>query len=67
SVKAQNNKKEKVQALSWHGLRYYFCQTQYAQLLNDKDAKRKLSEMLGHHRGSITDTYLNSKKTKKKK
>lgn len=65
SVNNNNNQKLQVQNISFHGLRYFFSQRSYSDLSNDPNRKQKISEMLGHHRSSITDIYLATKAKKK--
>jgi len=49
-------------ALSFHGLRHSFSRIEYerliAELKNDRQARKELSQRLGHSRIDITKTYL---------
>jgi integrase len=67
SLSTEKNKKPKISAISFHGLRHYYAQSKYNALINDPDAKQKISEELGHHRKSITNIYLNTSQKFNKK
>lgn len=54
---------DKDKKLTFHGLRHYYCQSRYKELirssLTDLQARKIVSRELGHYRVSITDIYLN--------
>ncbi|MCL6442275.1 MAG: tyrosine-type recombinase/integrase [Alicyclobacillus sp.] len=47
-----------------HGLRHAYARDRYLEFrsegLSDIEAKRRVSELLGHHRAEVTDIYLGS-------
>jgi len=47
-----------------HGLRHGYARDRYLELrakgLSDFEAKRRVSELLGHHRAEVTEIYLSS-------
>lgn len=55
--------KPKVDKITFHGLRHYYTQKRSEWLEGNhiRNAKRNLSESLGHHRESITKIYSNKK------
>ena len=55
--------KPKVDKITFHGLRHYYTQKRDEWLEENhiRNAKRNLSESLGHHRESITKIYSNKK------
>ncbi len=55
--------KPKVDKITFHGLRHYYTQKRGEWLEENhiRNAKRNLSESLGHHRESITKIYSNKK------
>ena len=65
----RDGKKPRSATLTWHGLRYKRAQEQYAKYEADgrKDPKRMTSEILGHHRSDVTNTYLPELSPKQKK
>ena len=65
----RDGKKPRSATLTWHGLRYKRAQEQYAKYEAEgrKDPKRMTSEILGHHRSDVTNTYLPELSPKQKK
>ncbi len=55
--------KPKVDKITFHGLRHYYTQKrgEWLEANHIRNAKRNLSESLGHHRESITKIYSNKK------
>lgn len=55
---------DKGKQLTFHGLRHFYCQNRYKELLRggltDLQARKVVSRELGHYRISITEIYLNS-------
>ena len=64
----EEGKKKRHATISWHGLRHGYAQKTHADALieNPKQAKKIVSENLGHHRYKVTKIYLAEAKTKKK-
>ena len=54
---------DKDRKLTFHGLRHFYCQTRYKELirngLTDLQARKVVSRELGHYRINITEIYLN--------
>lgn len=54
---------DKDKQLTFHGLRHFYCQNRYKELLRggltDLQARKIVSRELGHYRISITEIYLN--------
>lgn len=54
---------DKGKQLTFHGLRHFYCQNRYKELLRggltDLQARKVVSRELGHYRISITEIYLN--------
>jgi integrase len=44
--------------VGFHGLRHSFARQEFYARGADKDAKREVAELLGHHRPRVTDAYL---------
>ena len=64
----EEGKKKRHATISWHGLRHGYAQKTHADALieNPKQAKKIVSENLGHHRYKVTRIYLAEARTKKK-
>ncbi len=64
----EKGKKKRHATISWHGLRHGYAQKTHADALieNPKQAKKIVSENLGHHRYKVTRIYLAEAKTTKK-
>lgn len=64
----EKGKKKRHATISWHGLRHGYAQKTHADALieNPKQAKKIVSENLGHHRFTVTRIYLAEAKTTKK-
>ena len=64
----EEGKKKRHATISWHGLRHGYAQKTHADALieNPKQAKKIVSENLGHHRYKVTRIYLAEENPKKK-
>ena len=64
----EEGKKKRHATISWHGLRHGYAQKAHADALieNPKQAKKIVSENLGHHRYKVTRIYLAEENPKKK-
>lgn len=54
---------DKGKQLTFHGLRHFYCQNRYKELLRggltDFQARKIVSRELGHYRVNVTEIYLN--------
>lgn len=64
----EEGKKKRHATISWHGLRHGYAQKTHADALIEqpKQAKKIVSENLGHHRYKVTRIYLAEENPKKK-
>ncbi len=63
----EDGKKKRHNTIYWHGLRHSYAQKTYDEALKEKpdQAKKIVSENLGHHRLGITKIYLAENPTNK--
>lgn len=63
TIDVKEGYKTKVEKITFHGLRHYYTQkrSEWLEENHIRNAKRNLSESLGHHRESITKIYSNKK------
>ncbi len=59
---AYHRKEFTEERITFHGLRHTYAHEQYEEFnkngKNEKEARRMVSELLGHHRDDVTRIYL---------
>lgn len=59
---AYHRKKFTDERITFHGLRHTYAHERYEQFIaegcSEFDARRRVSELLGHHRDDVTRIYL---------